>query len=127
MPRLTINPLFIEWIRRFVPRLTWRRADVAWRVLFTALVVVALWVGREAREDLKQFAILNCQEIEQIKTGARTAAWRDFNNLDQTLRILKIEKTTEIVDAAKGSRDHRLAQYKRESCPRRPITRGGTP
>jgi len=62
--------------------------------------------------------IQNCQEIEEIKEGGRMAAWRDFNNLNNTLRILRIPKTRDVVVAAKYSRDRRLAQYARKPCPR---------
>ena len=62
--------------------------------------------------------LTNCREIEEIKEGGRMAAWRDFNNLNTNLRLLGLEKTHEIVRAAKYSRDRRLEQYARQPCPR---------
>jgi hypothetical protein len=96
-----------------------QHALTVWLAVFTGLVALALWQARENRAELEARSLANCREIEQIKEGARMAAWRDFNNLNMTLRLLKIEKTPEIVDAAKATRDRRLAQYRREPCPRK--------
>lgn len=95
------------------------------RLLLAALAVfvlglgtAALYVSNQAREDIARQSLENCREIEQIKTGARSAAWRDFNDLNRNLKLLGIARSPEVVDAAKRSRDRRLEQYKAEKCPR---------
>ena len=82
------------------------------------LGTVALYFSNQARHDLARQALANCKEIEQIKTGARSAAWRDYNQLNRNLKLLGIARNPEVVQAARDSRDRRLEQYKAEPCPR---------
>lgn len=98
-----------------------RRALVAlviWTAAVTIVSGVAFMQARWAREDLEKQSIANCREIEQVKKGGRDAAWRDFNQLSVSLKILKIEKTDEIKRTARNTRNRRLRQFKAEPCPR---------
>ncbi len=57
-----------------------------------------------------------CLEVEKVKTQLRLNALKSFAELDQTLRILKVTKTGEIVDIATRNRDLALRRFEAINC-----------
>lgn len=84
-------------------------------VFLLGLGLYGLRERAQAREDGRRFF---CQQIELLKKGERDAAWQSWRDLDKNLRLLGIEKTPEIVDAARKSRDMKLRQYAAIDCDR---------
>lgn len=129
-------------------------AKLAYLVLAVALGA-AVWFGVQAREQadrrlaaeservdrrLAAQSLANCMEIEERKNAERRHARRDFletrraeqeafANLDRTLKILRLQRTREIVELAEQNRDRAIARAKarrdatvadahQEDCPR---------
>lgn len=63
----------------------------------------------------------DCLEIENLKQGFREDAIRDYNRLNETLRLLKLERTPQIEKRALADRDRKLKKYAAKSCPREEI------
>lgn len=59
-----------------------------------------------------------CTEIELLKKANRDRAVEDYRRLDQTLELLKLERTPAIVERAKKDRDTALRRFAPNSCPR---------
>jgi hypothetical protein len=66
----------------------------------------------------------NCIEIELLKQGFREEAIQRYKELNNTLRLLQLERTEEIVRAAQQNRDRALLRYKKLPCPHEPRVQG---
>lgn len=86
-------------------------AGAAMLLLFLAF----LWRIHDQRE-FRELAYRNCIAIEDLKMAQRTDAQAEYQRLDQGLRLLGVEKTPEIVAAARAIRDARLARFARKTC-----------
>ena len=70
-------------------------------------------------DKLESQALAYCREIESIKTEGRIEGRRDFKRLPADLKLLRLEKTEEIVKVATAIRDQKLKRYAANSCPRK--------
>jgi predicted negative regulator of RcsB-dependent stress response len=78
-------------------------------------------VDASRQERVKTLNDINkkqCNEIEALKNQFRIDAIEDFENLDETLRLLNISKTEAIVKRAMDERDQVLDRFKAGTCPR---------
>lgn len=88
--------------------------------LLTAVACTAAGYALYARfQQGKSVSLAYCKEIEKLKTAQRERAIDSYKRLDANLRLLHIEKTPEVVAAAKASRDRDLARFAADPCPRR--------
>lgn len=69
-------------------------------------------------ERIRQVSFDYCTEIESLKKANRDRALEAYRNLDQTLVLLELERTTAIVERAKGDRDRALRRFAADPCPR---------
>lgn len=69
-------------------------------------------------QRIREVSLNYCNEIEALKKANRDKAIEAYNNLDQTLRLLKLKKTPEIVRVAKEQRDRTLRSFAPDPCPR---------
>lgn len=75
--------------------------------------------GDKTRGQIAAVQLSYCKEIEGLKTAQRNAAWKAWRDLDQTLRLLHIPKTQEVVRLARDSRNAKLRTFKADPCPRK--------
>lgn len=88
--------------------------------LFLCAAFVLTGLGfYQLTNKLESQALAYCREIESIKTEGRIEARRDFKRLPADLKILRLEKTEEIVKVATAIRDQKLRRYAANSCPRK--------
>lgn len=62
-----------------------------------------------------------CKEIEALKYQFRIDAIEDYNRLEETLRLLKLERTPEIEERARRDKDTVLKRFQQGTCPRKLI------
>jgi len=84
-------------------------------VALLALGLALAWRSAD-QEQLQRGRRVNCKAIEEIKAALREDAAASYRNLARSLRILQIPKTPEIEEAAKTSRDERLARFAPSEC-----------
>ena len=77
---------------------------------------------RDARRQVvNEINLRNCRDIEALKEAQRKAAVLSFSRLDETLRLLRLAKTPELVASAKRNRDEALRRFRAEPCPRETV------
>lgn len=81
-----------------------------------AAFALASYAVIDARARAKDQRQVVCLEIEKLKAANREKARETFNRLDQNLKLLKLKKTPEIVDAARKNRDAELRRFAARSC-----------
>ena len=96
--------------------------------LVTAFAVLAITAAilyenkEEKREKARDLATriearrITCREIEKLKRDERLEAWRGWNTLDDTLTLLKLERTENIVTRARLDRDRNLTRFAPLDC-----------
>jgi len=95
-----------------------------WKGFIGYLFLVAAFVLTglgfyQLTDKLESQALAYCREIESIKTEGRIEGRRDFKRLPADLKLLRLEKTEEIVKVATAIRDQKLKRYAANSCPRK--------
>lgn len=63
--------------------------------------------ARSAQERRQEI----CVQIEKLKTAQREAAAKNYAKLDANLRLLRIQKTPAVVEAATEARDDTLKRF----------------
>lgn len=58
----------------------------------------------------------NCEQVEALKAAQRGSAIKEYNRLDETLRLLRLDKTEEIVARAKADRNAKLKEFASAPC-----------
>lgn len=124
-------------LRAFYAKLaTFVALPIAFLALLPAIVGLYL-VGQRADENrrlieqnaetraqlvrgLKRADIITCREVEELKTQARTAAILTFTRLEETLGLLELQSTPEIVAAAERNRDEALVRNAPRDCGKLP-------
>lgn len=86
-------------------------AVMAMVVTAACLVVALIYEDRQNDAVRAEVRISFCEQIEQLKAGFREKAIEDYQNLDRTLRLLKLERTPAIEREAIENRDEKLAQF----------------
>jgi hypothetical protein len=97
---------------------------VAYLLLALSVVAAFIFIEVARRERVQQLNVIakeQCEEIEKLKLQNREEAREDYRRLDETLELLKLERTDQIVRRAKLERDGELARNRAESCPRHVI------
>lgn len=91
---------------------------VALPLAFVALLpaLIGLYLIGQYAEDNRQQVVESCQDIEALKTGVREEAIQDFSRLDETLALLGIARTPEVVAVATRNRDEKLKRYAARDC-----------
>lgn len=81
----------------------------------------------ETRRLFRRADLQLCRQSEKLKTQNRIDAQRSFNNLDQTLAVLQLERTPEIERLAKENleRDLRRNMPREGGCQSLPSINGG--
>lgn len=64
------------------------------------------------RKKFRTVDIVLCREVEALKGRERQQAIEGYKNLDRTLRLLRIERSPEIVAVARENRDRVLRRFK---------------
>jgi hypothetical protein len=88
--------------------------------------------NRQIRRDLvvglKRADVSNCLRVEKLYAQERAEARRNFRELGRNLRLLRIEKTPEIVALARQNRDRQLERFQAKpgGCGQLPPPPGGT-
>lgn len=94
---------------------------------FNATNVLRTQLEIEARtqasfnERIREVSLEYCTEIERLKKANRDRALEAYRNLNETLRLLELERTPAIVARAKRDRDAALRRFSGEPCPRPPL------
>ena len=110
----------METVQESIKKFLWRlaRATAALYVALGGFMVYAVNRANDADQRLERETLANCKEIEDGKKLNREQAIKTYKDLDQTLRILKLEKTPEIVKLARENRDKLLKRFAALPCPR---------
>lgn len=77
------------------------------------LVVGAFWLRSDTVDD-RTYRL--CLGVNEGRQEERLDARRTFARLDETLALLHLERTTEIVERAEGDRDRRIARNQPLPC-----------
>lgn len=95
-------------------------------VLFGVCIAVGIIIGllalgvvsqaRSTSVRFQELALQNCKAIEALKAVQRAEAIESFDNLDETLRLLMLERTAEIVAVARRQRDTKLERFRAREC-----------
>lgn len=74
-------------------------------------------------ERIRHVSLEYCTEIERLKKANRDKALETYRNLNETLKLLELERTPAIVTRAKHDRDVALRRFVAKPCPRPDKTR----
>jgi hypothetical protein len=58
----------------------------------------------------------NCAQVEALKTAQRQSAIKEYNRLDETLTLLNLQKTPQIVHRAQADRNAKLKEFAPAKC-----------
>ena len=92
-------------------------------VMFGVLVVLVWQITEtrhlavEHREQRYEARLELCVEVEQLKAARRADARESFRRLDETLMLLGVETTPQIVRRARDNRDETLEQFRQRGAP----------
>lgn len=90
--------------------------DRTTRLIALLALIIAL-LGNVAVYGVRAHADeIACREVEVLKNAERQRAIDSYNNLDQTLKLLKLKRTPEIEQRALNDRNTALKRFASENC-----------
>lgn len=98
-----------------VVRWTTVLAVLCFAVFGVALSVSLSW-GVNDQQELDRVTRANCLQIEALKAEFRKQAQESYERLPQTARLLGLELTPELQEAAEQARAETFARFARRAC-----------